>query len=75
METDERLVQPENVPPKEVTELPMVAEVSPVQPINTSFPKEITVSGMTTEERLEQLQNADSPMVVMELPKATEAKP
>jgi len=69
-------LQSENAPsPMEVTELPMVTEVSPLQYSNASLPMEVTELGMVTEISPLQPLNAQSPMVVTELGMMTDVSP
>ncbi len=51
----------------EVTELPMVTEVSPLQPENAQSLMVVTELGMVTEVRPLQPENALEPMEVTEL--------
>ena len=69
METVLRLEHPENAePPMEVTKSLILTEVSSLHPENALDPIEVTESGTEIDWRLEQLQNAESEMVVTHSP-------
>jgi hypothetical protein len=60
--------------PIEVTELPMLNDVKPVQPEKAAPPISVTEFGISTEVKLEQPLKAELPIVVTEFPRVTEVK-
>ena len=59
-------VHPLNVPSNSVNQFGNEADLIPVHPLNTFFPKVVTESGTKTDSRPVQDENAESPIDVIE---------